>query len=89
MKKKQEPKYHCTNGALVNRETDRPISEDEPVMIFRGQDKHAVSVLEYYQKLCKDANHRDSVDERIKAFKEFAREHHGRMKEPDSATVYA
>lgn len=37
------------------------IPENEPVMLFRAQDKHFIKVLEYYKQLVKD----DKGDYRI------------------------
>ncbi|MCY1166944.1 hypothetical protein D9M73_68980 [compost metagenome] len=82
---KQEPKY-ATNGGgkLFNRATGNVIPDDEPVMIFRAQDRNVVPMLWAYYDTCLNADHRAVIKSRISDFERFAEAHPERMKEPDS-----
>jgi len=62
------------------------IGEDEPVMLFRAQDRHFVEVLTaYYQILCKDQHVKDdmldAVSEQIARAEEWQKSHP--IKSPD------
>jgi len=84
MLKSQEPKYDADeHGRLFSRASNQSIPDDEPVMIFRAQDRHAVDMLNHYIGLCNDAEHRQVVRQRVTDFMEFAAKHPERMKEPD------
>jgi hypothetical protein len=81
----QEPKYTTTiDGKLMNRSTGRNIPDDEPVMVFRAQDRNAVVAMRAYYMTCSDADHKAVIKSRIADFERFALEHPERMKEPDS-----
>lgn len=81
----QEPKYTTDAiGRFINRSTGKPIPEDEPVILFRAQDRKALSALRSYHTSCEQADHRAVIGARIRAFEKFAEEHPERMKEPDS-----
>lgn len=71
---------------LVKTSNDQPLSDDEPVFIFRGRDRLAVRALELYRKLCLHAGCNDymisRLDAPIEAFRRFATEHAERMKLP-------
>lgn len=58
---------------------------NEPVIVFRGRDKLAVPMLEYYRNLCEADECTDyqfaSLDKMIDAFSEFA-ENSPTMKQP-------
>jgi hypothetical protein len=84
---KQEPKYTASSktGRLVNRSTGIAIPDDEPVMVFRAKDKHAIGALMYYLQLCDNPDHRAVVKSRIQDFQAFAAANPERMKEPDSS----
>ncbi len=99
----QEPKYDAiaeviredgnvgvggVHTMIVNRATDEPIPDDEPIFIFRARDWHAIAALKHYQWRCKDEQHRDVVEVRIADFLRFRLEHEDRMKEPDSQPIY-
>lgn len=83
----QEPKYTTAtaSGRIVNRATGKPIQDDEPIMIFRAQDKNVVPMLWSYYDTCVNADHRAVIKSRIADFERFAKEHPERMKEPDSS----
>lgn len=85
MKQSQEPKYDVDlNGQIINRATGKTIPSDEPVMIFRAQDRRAVTALKAYYVSCNLPDHRAVVASRIADFERFAKDHPERMKEPDS-----
>ena len=80
----QERKYDAVDGRLVNRETGKPIPNDEPVMIFRAKDRKALNALEAYQFACTDETHRQVIQGRIDDFREFQTANPDLVKEPDS-----
>lgn len=69
-------------GALV------PIPEDEPTIIFRGRDRLAVHLLDYYRTLCEFGGATDyqlaSIDDMIEKFKKFAEGQPKTMKMPSA-----
>lgn len=85
----QSPKHTISqkDGRLVNRATGKPIPDDEPVFVLRAQDALALPALEAYVSLVGDRQHADAVEQRIKAFVEFAEAHPERMKSPDTAAA--
>lgn len=87
----QEPKYTTAtaSGRIVNRDTGKAIPDDEPVMIFRAQDKRAVPALWGYHDACVDLAHRAVIKARIADFERFAEAHPERTKEPDTAVALA
>src|ERR1017187_2186811 len=61
------------------------IPDAEPVILFRGRDKLAVEMLEFYRGLCVSDGCTDfqltSMDDMIQKFKEFS-QHSQTMKQP-------
>ena len=91
MNANQEPKYKIENGRLVNRQSNEPIPDDEPVFILRARDIHAVDVLERYLSLVAtargphlDVEHYRAVKIRQAQFQLWAAKHPDRMKFPDT-----
>lgn len=84
---KQEPKYRFQNGNVISRSSGKAIPPDEPVMVFRAQDCHAVQLISLYADLVQDSHHRKVVLTRQREFEEFAINNPHRMKEPDSGTA--
>lgn len=84
----QDPKYDIevtTDGAqLVNSISGKPIPLDEPIFIFRAQDRKALPHLSSYKNDCANGQHAAVVSCRIGEFEQFAASHPERMKEPDS-----
>ena len=78
----QDKKYAFVEGQLVNRVSGEPIPADEPIIIFRARDVHALDVLRYYQVIVSDPHHVHAVQDRINEFQAFSDEHPERMKEP-------
>lgn len=87
LSQRQEPKYTTSsqNGRIVNRSTGVAIPDDEPVIIFRAQDRNAADAISAYLCVCKDPDHRAVVKSRLLDFNAFAAAHPERMKEPDSS----
>lgn len=78
----EDRKFKFEDGQFVNRVSGEPIPGDEPVMLFRARDRHAVSVLRHYLSLATDPHHRKAIQDRIDEFEAFQQEHPERMKEP-------
>jgi hypothetical protein len=87
LSQKQEPKYTTSrlHGRIVNRSSGDPIPDDEPVMIFRAQDRHARLAIAAYLSLVNNPDHAAVVKSRLLDFDAFALAHPDRMKEPDSS----
>jgi hypothetical protein len=64
-----------------------PIPEDEPLMLFRGQDKLLPELLEKYNELCKNAgspqDQLDKVAQQIEKIKQWQAANPNRLKTPD------
>lgn len=64
-------------------------NDDEPIMIFRAQDRYAIAAIETYVRLVTadgnavDPRTANSAHECFMAFQAFANEHPERMKTPD------
>lgn len=84
MKIEQEPKYDIIDGRIVNRKTGVPIPDNEPVMIFRAKDMHAVAALNAYHCIVPPGEHRMAVAKRIDDFVRFSWNNPGLMKAPDT-----
>ena len=87
---KNDPKYNFVGNRIFNAQSDRPIPDDEPCMVFRARDIWAVYAIESYLSDIElgigeeDTPHVTAVKERIAAFYKFAKDHPDRMKEPDT-----
>lgn len=80
-----EPKYKIENGKIVNRATNIPVPDDEPLFILRGRDRHAVATLNLYLKQIPiGTEHERAVILRRSQFERFAQDNSSRMKEPDT-----
>lgn len=81
----QDPKYDFQNGRVINRASGEAIPEDEPVFVFRARDVHAAdAIFDYYIRIEGGTAHEDAVLQRHIDFKDFAKEHPDRMKDPDT-----
>jgi hypothetical protein len=80
----QEPKYKFRMDQVINRASGEAIPQEEPVMIFRGRDAHALSMIIHYHGLIQDPEHQEAVRRRIEDFAHFKNEYPERMKEPDT-----
>jgi len=63
-----------------------PIPIDEPLFLLRARDRNALALIERYREVCTDDGCTDyqlsGIDNRIVAFREFAKKHPDRMKQP-------
>lgn len=80
----QEPKYEFRDGHVFNRASGEMIPEDEPVMVFRARDIHALPMIYYYLSSITDPEHVEAVRRRARDFGDFQANHPDRMKEPDT-----
>lgn len=82
----QEPKYQFDGGRIVNRASGEAIPLDEPVMVFRARDVHAIALISAYLGAIRGGpiQHQRAVEARLAAFHGFALEHPERMKLPDT-----
>ena len=78
----EDKKFTFENGKFVNRVSGEAIPDDEPVILFRARDRHALQVLEYYLTLVTDDHHEQAVQDRIGEFRAFKLANIHRMKEP-------
>lgn len=65
-----------------NRVNGAEIPHDEPVILFRARNIHALAVLGFYLTEIKDPHHREAVTDRIMEFSEWRWKHEESMKEP-------
>lgn len=78
----EDRKYKFEDGRFINRVSGEPIPDDEPVIIFRARDRHAVEVLNFYWKMATDDHHREAINDRIEEFLAYQQAHPERLKEP-------
>jgi hypothetical protein len=78
----QDRKFKFVDGQFVNRVSGEAIPLDEPIVIFRARDRHALPVLREYLHLCTDPKHRDAIRDRMIEFYAYAADHPELMKEP-------
>jgi hypothetical protein len=86
----QEPKYTVgERGRLVNRDSGKPIPDEEPVFIFRAQDRWAAHALQAYALMVTDPQQRNVILERVADFEAYGFSYPDRLKEPDTAHTVA
>ncbi len=78
----QDRKFAFRNGQFVNRVSGEPIPHDEPIIIFRARDHHAIPVLREYLTMATDEHHRQAIRDRLTEFAAYRDAHPDRMKEP-------
>lgn len=78
----EDRKFKFENGQFVNRVSGEAIPDDEPVILFRARDWHALDVLNFYRQIVADPHHEAAIQDRIDEFEAFQTEHPERMKEP-------
>ena len=75
-------KHHIAADAsctlqIVKTSNGQTIPDGEPVILFRGRDKLALPMLQFYRKLCVEDGCTDfqleSMDDMIRRFEEFAK----------------
>jgi hypothetical protein len=78
--------YDSKYGKVTTEHGDIP--DDEPVIVFRAQDRLSVSALRAYFELCMVAGspqrHLTLVSSTIRRFAGWQNEHVGQVKVPDS-----
>ncbi len=71
---------------IVKTTNGQAVPEEEPLCIFRGRDRLAVPLLQYYRQLCVadgcNDHQMEKVDHRIAMFRQFAVDFSERMKQP-------
>lgn len=87
--KTQDPKYEIalTDGEpprLVNSITKKPIPDDEPLFILRGQDWHVPATIADYEGRANIWSHKQAVRERLTDFVIFQANNPNRIKEPNT-----
>lgn len=82
----QDPKYDFQDGRVINRQSGEAIPLDEPVMVFRARDVHAMKLIAAYANEIEGGpvQHARAVKARFHDFWEFAHLHPERMKTPDT-----
>jgi len=65
-----------------NRTSGEAIPDNEPVILFRARDIHALDTLWFYMSQIQDPHHRQAVQDRIDEFSVFRHRHKAAMKEP-------
>lgn len=78
----EDRKFKFENGRFVNRVSGEAIPDDEPVILFRARDRHALSVLEHYLSLVGIPHHKRAVQDRIDEFSAYKAAHPDLQKEP-------
>lgn len=71
----EDRKFKFENGQFVNRVSGEAIPHDEPVIIFRARDKHALAILYEYQRRCSDPHHQQAIEDRIQEFAAYRDAH--------------
>lgn len=84
----QESKYRTDlKGRLVNRETGEAIPDNEPVIVFRGKDRHALWAIKEYANDLLRYNISSAIIARVLGvadrFASFALHFPGRMRDPN------
>lgn len=73
-------KHHITDdGKLIKSSDGIEIPEDEPTILFRGRDKLALPMIQFYRELCKKDGatdyQLDSMSNMIGRFEQYAHDH--------------
>ena len=75
-----------TDG-VISKNDGTALPEDEPLILFRGQDKLLPQLLEYYNQLCAQSGSPQAqiqaIQERLGAIKKWQVDHPERVKVPD------
>ncbi len=78
----QDHKFAFVNGYYANRVSGEVIPLEEPIIIFRARDHHAIPILREYLTLINDPHHKQAVRERLAEFEEYKKNYPDCMKEP-------
>lgn len=85
-----DPKFHIAKIGnrleIIKTTNGEVIPEDEPLMLLRARDTHAIATLMVYQDFCRLDSctdfHMADIEDRITAFRKFRSEHPEQMKQP-------
>lgn len=95
MEKKIDEKYVIQSFdsiAIVNRDSHKPIPDDEPLFLLRAKDIRALYALVGYKTACKiggcDTSHLDGIDRAIAQFQKFRAFNPERIKNPDTPSTF-
>jgi len=78
----EDRKFKFEGGRFINRVSGEPIPDEEPVILFRARDKHALPVLMAYLDMVSDPHHRQAVMDRLDEFSAYRAAYPERLKEP-------
>lgn len=78
----EDRKFKFENGRFVNRVSGEAIPDDEPVILFRARDNHAIPTLIAYLAMVTDPHHRQAVMDRLDEFSAYRAQNPDRLKEP-------
>lgn len=78
----QDRKFAFINGSYTNRVSGEIIPPEEPIIIFRARDHHAIPILREYLTLIDDPHHKQAIRERLAEFEMYKQNYPERMKEP-------
>jgi hypothetical protein len=71
-----DEKFVVVDNRIVKRTTGEEVPETEPTILFRGRDRLALPMLEFYRSLCEEDGATDfqmqSINRMIARFKKYA-----------------
>ena len=77
-----ERKYTIKDNKLVKKSNLVPVSEDEPLFIFRAKDRKALAALVAYNGILDNLDQKAEVTKSVNDFRRFQEEHPEKMAEP-------
>jgi len=84
--RKIDEKHHIENDQIIKTTNGTIIPETEPTILFRGRDRLATPMLEFYYQLCKNDGATDyqlgTMQKMIDKFKQFSVDNPQTMKQP-------
>ena len=91
MIKRIDNKHSVTSeGVIIKTSNNSPIPDHEPKILFRGRDKFAIPMMQYYLSLCMQDGctpyQEESMRSMIKEFEEFRDSFKSSMKQPGSTS---
>jgi hypothetical protein len=89
MMKRIDNKHSVTDtGVIIKTSNGAPIPDHEPKILFRGRDKFAIPMMQFYLSLCMQDGctpyQEQSMRAMIKEFEEFRDKFPASMKQPGS-----
>lgn len=77
-----ERKYKIMDGKLVKRIGEKPIPDDEPIVVFRAKDRKALPVLVAYNLILDNLEQKAEFTKTINDFRAFQEMNPEKMAEP-------